>query len=65
MAKPLRMHQIKRIIELYQQGQSIRQTKRLTGYHERQSGIIIVGGVNAPNRLIYRVFSGILCIIKK
>lgn len=43
MAKPLRMHQIKRIIELYQQGQSIRQTKRLTGlsrttirdYHRR------------------------------
>ena len=43
MAKPLRMHQIKRIIELYQQGQSIRQTQRLTGlsrttirdYHRR------------------------------
>ncbi len=43
MAKPLRMHQIKRIIELYQEGRSIRETKRLTGlsrttireYHRR------------------------------
>ena len=43
MAKPLRMHQLKRIIELYQQGHSIRQTQRLTGlsrttirdYHHR------------------------------
>src|SRR5277367_289817 len=31
MAKPLRMHQLKRIIELYQEGRSIRETKRLTG----------------------------------
>lgn len=31
MSKPLRMHQIKRIIELQQQGKSIRQTARLTG----------------------------------
>jgi len=31
MSKPLRMHQIKRIIELQQEGKSIRQTVRLTG----------------------------------
>lgn len=31
MSKPLRMHQIKRIIELQLQGRSIRQTVRLTG----------------------------------
>lgn len=31
MAKSIRMHQIKRIIELQQQGRSIRQTVRLTG----------------------------------
>jgi transposase len=31
MAKPLRMHQIKRIIELQHQGRSIRETVRLTG----------------------------------
>ena len=43
MAKPLRMHQLKRIIELYQEGRSIRETKRQTGqsrttirqYHHR------------------------------
>lgn len=31
MSQPLRMHQIKRIIELYQEGRSIWETKRLTG----------------------------------
>ncbi|CAN5371056.1 IS21-like element ISFK1 family transposase [soil metagenome] len=31
MPQPLRMHQIKRIIELYHQGRSIWETKRLTG----------------------------------
>jgi len=31
MSNPLRMHQIKRIIELYQEGRSIWETKRLTG----------------------------------
>src|SRR5919109_358659 len=31
MSKPLCMHQIRRIIELYQQGRSIRETVRLTG----------------------------------
>jgi len=31
MSQLLRMHQIKRIIELYQQGRSIWETKRLTG----------------------------------
>jgi hypothetical protein len=31
MPQPLRMHQIKRIIELYQEGRSIWETKRLTG----------------------------------
>ncbi len=31
MSHPLRMHQIKRIIELYQEGRSIWETKRLTG----------------------------------
>jgi len=31
MPQPLRMHQIKRIIELHQQGRSIRETTRLTG----------------------------------
>lgn len=31
MSQPLRMHQIRRIIELYQEGRSIWETKRLTG----------------------------------
>lgn len=31
MAKPLRMHQIRRLIELQQQGRSIRETVKLTG----------------------------------
>lgn len=31
MSQPLPMHQIKRIIELYQEGRSIWETKRLTG----------------------------------
>ena len=31
MPQPLRMHQIKRIVELYQEGRSIWETKRLTG----------------------------------
>lgn len=31
MSQPLRMHQIKRIIELYQEGRGIWETKRLTG----------------------------------
>ncbi len=31
MAQPLRMHQVKRIIEFYQQGRSIRQMERLSG----------------------------------
>ena len=31
MPQPLRMHQIRRIIELHQQGRSIRETERLTG----------------------------------
>lgn len=31
MSKPVRMHHIKRIIELYQEGRSIGETKRLTG----------------------------------
>ena len=55
MAKPLRMHQLKRIIELYQQGQSIRQAQRLTGlsrttirdYHHR----IQSSGLNADKLL--------------
>ncbi len=31
MPQPLRMHQIRRIIELHEQGRSIRETERLTG----------------------------------
>ena len=31
MAQPLRMHQIKRVIELQRQGRSIRETVKLTG----------------------------------
>src|SRR5260221_10489345 len=31
MSKPLRMHQIRRIIELQQEGRGIRETVRLTG----------------------------------
>jgi response regulator of citrate/malate metabolism len=31
MPQPLRMHQIRRIIEFHEQGRSIRETERLTG----------------------------------